>query len=36
VPVETLCLHGDHPSVVANARAVRAALAERAIRLERL
>ena len=36
VPVDTLCLHGDHPAAVANARAVRAALAERAIRVCRL
>jgi UPF0271 protein len=36
VRVDTLCLHGDHPSAVANARAVRAALAERGVSLQRL
>lgn len=36
LPVQTLCLHGDHPAAVASARAVRRALAERGVTLARL
>ncbi|MBP7693368.1 MAG: 5-oxoprolinase subunit PxpA [Anaerolineales bacterium] len=34
--VDTLCLHGDHPAAVANARAVRAALTEHGIKVRAL
>jgi UPF0271 protein len=36
IRADTLCLHGDNPSAVANARAVRAALAEAGIELSPL
>lgn len=36
VPVETLCLHGDNPSAVAFAQAVRDALSSHGLRVERL
>ena len=34
--VDTLCLHGDHPAAVANARAVRAALTKHGIKVRAL
>jgi UPF0271 protein len=36
VRAETLCLHGDHPKALANARAVRAALAEAGVEVRPL
>ena len=36
IQADTLCLHGDNPSAVANARAVRAALAAAGIELRNL
>ena len=36
VAAETLCLHGDEPGAVENARAVRAALASAGVTLARL